>query len=92
MEFAISSRYQEQVSRPIGVQLVVFLCPSIPVVLFDIPEMSKCLNTLYLLSPPIFIIKGFICDLFVARNNSMHELKKKSKRTEQICGFYHSGS
>ena len=39
------------VSRLTWVQLMVFLCFSIPAVLFDNPEISKCLNTLGLLSP-----------------------------------------
>ena len=37
------------VSRPIGVQLVIFICSSVPVVLFDIPGISRFLNTLLLL-------------------------------------------
>ena len=57
------------VFRLTGVQLVGFFCSSIPVVLFDNPGISKCLNTLFLLSSHLCIIKGFI-DLFVARNDS----------------------
>ena len=53
-----------------GVQLVVLFCSSIPVVLFDKPWIAKYLNTLYLLSPHLCFIIGFICDLFVARNDS----------------------
>ena len=53
-----------------GLNLVVFVCSSNPVVLFDNPGTSKCLNTLFLLSPHLCIIKGFICDLLVARNDS----------------------
>ena len=34
---------------------------------FDTPGISKCLTTLYLLSPHLCLIIGFICDLFVAR-------------------------
>ena len=37
-------------------------------VLFDNQGPSKYLNTLFLLNPLCFII-GFICDLFVARND-----------------------
>ena len=58
------------VSRPIWVQLVVFFCCSIPMVLFDNPGISKCFNMLFLLSPHLCFIIGFICDLFVARNDS----------------------
>ena len=56
-------------SRLFGIQLVVFVFCNMAVVLFDISGISKCLNMLYLLSPHICIIIGFICDLFVARNN-----------------------
>ena len=47
------------VSRLIGVQLVVFFCSSIPVVLLDNPS-----------SPDLCFIIGFFCDLSVARNDS----------------------
>ena len=53
-----------------GVQLVVFFCFSISVVLFDNPRISKCLNILFLLSPHLCFIKGFICGLSIARNDS----------------------
>ena len=58
------------VSRLIGVQLLVFFCFSIPAVLFDNPGISKCLNMLFLLSPHLYLIIGFICDISVARNGS----------------------
>ena len=58
------------VSRLTGVQLVVFFCSSILVILFDNPGISKCLNTFFLLSPHLCIIIGVICDLSVARNDS----------------------
>ena len=58
------------VSRLTGVQLVVFFCSTIPVVLFDNPGISKCLNTLFLSSPYLGFITGFISDLTVARNDS----------------------
>ena len=54
-------------SRLTGVKLVVF---SIPVVLFDSQEISKCISTLGLLSPHLCFIIGFICDLSVVRNDS----------------------
>ena len=47
-------------------QLVVFLCFSSPVVLFVNAGTSKCLNTLFLLSPHRCFIIGFICNSFVA--------------------------
>ena len=51
--------------------MVVFVCSSIPVVLFDNPGISKFLNTWFLLSAHLcFIIIDFICDLFVACNDS----------------------
>ena len=52
------------VSRLSVVQLVVFFFSSIPVV-FDNQGISKCPNTLFLLSPHLCFIKGIICDLFV---------------------------
>ena len=58
------------VSHSTEVQLVVFLCSSIPVVLFYTSGISKCLNRLFLFSPHLCFIIGFICDLFVARNCS----------------------
>ena len=61
------------VSRLTGVQLLVFLCSSISVMLFDNPRI----NTLFLLSSFCFNT-GFICNLLVAHNDS---------RTEQIYGF-----
>ena len=51
--------------------------------LFDTLGISRCLNTLFLLSPHLCFIIGFICDLFVARNDSW----KTPTRTEQIHGF-----
>ena len=60
-----------------------FFCSSIPVVFFDMPGITRCLNTLFLLSPHRGNIVGFICALFVVRNNSWM-IKKTSTRTEQI--------
>ena len=53
------------VSRLTGVQLLVFFCSSTPKV-FDNPGISKCLNTLCLLSTHLYFIISFIYDLFVA--------------------------
>ena len=47
----------------------VFFCSSIPLVLLDDQGISKYLN-IFLLSPHLCFIIGFICDLFVARNDS----------------------
>ena len=58
------------VSRLTGFVLVFFFCSRIPVVLFVNPEISKYLNTLFLLSPHLCFIIDFICDLFVVRNDS----------------------
>ena len=58
------------VSRLTGVQLEGVFCFIIPVVLFDNPGISKCPNTLlFLLSPHLCFIIGFIYDLSVARND-----------------------
>ena len=38
--------------------------------LFDNPRISKCLNTLFLLSPHFYFITGFICDWSFVRNDS----------------------
>ena len=46
-----------------------FFCSSIPVVVFDNPGISKCLNTVISSLHLSFII-GIICDLSVARNDS----------------------
>ena len=35
----------------------------------DVWQLSKCLITLFLLGPHLCFIIGFICDLFVARND-----------------------
>ena len=58
------------VSRLTGIQLLVFACSSIPVVLFDNPGISKFVSTLFLLSQYLCFVTDFFCDLFVARNNS----------------------
>ena len=39
-------------------------------VLFDNPEIPKCLNMLFLLIAILCLIIDFICDLFVALNDS----------------------
>ena len=42
-----------------------FRYSSIPVALFDNPGISKCFYTLFLLSPHLCFVIGFICDLSV---------------------------
>ena len=58
------------IAQLIGVQLVGFFCFSTALVLFDNPEISKCINTLFLLHSHHCCIIGFIGDLSVAHNNN----------------------
>ena len=58
------------VSRLTGVVRMVFVYSSISGVLLDNRGISKFLNTLFLLSPQFCFIIVFICDLFVAGNDS----------------------
>ena len=74
------------VCRLTGLQLIGFVCSNVPVVLFDNQEISKCLNTLFLLSLYLCFTIVFICDLFIARNDSWMS-KKTSTRTKQIYVF-----
>ena len=74
-----SFEFLMSVSRLTGAQLVVLFCSNLPVVLFDNPGVSKCLNTLFLLSPRFIV--DFTCDSFVARNDSW---EWTSIRTEQM--------
>ena len=55
-------------------------------VLFDTAGIFSCLDTLFLLSPHLCFIIGFVCDLFVARNDSWMSWKT-STRTKQIYVF-----
>ena len=48
------------VSRSTEVQLEVFACSSIPLVLSDNPGISRCLNKLFLLSPHICFSFSFL--------------------------------
>ena len=50
----------------LGVQLLVFFCSSVSVVLFDTPGISRCLS-----SPHLCFIIVFICDLFVSRDDPL---------------------
>ena len=60
------------VAWPTGVQLLVFFCSSVPVVLFDTPQGSPGVgrNT-FLSSPHLCFIIVFICDLFVSRDHCL---------------------
>ena len=51
-----------------SVSRMVFFCASIPVVLFDTPGTSKCLN-MFLFSSRLYFIIGFFCDSLVVRND-----------------------
>ena len=73
--------------RSTGDELVVFFSSSISVVLFDNPGISKCFNTLVLLKIHLCFNIGFICDLFVVRNDVWMS-KKNSTRTEQIYSVF----
>ena len=74
----LGRKFHMSVSRPTGAQPVAqpvaFFCSSIPVV-FDTPGISMCLNTLFLLSPHLCFIIGFICDFFDALKESWMSLK-----------------
>ena len=59
------------ISRLTGFQLVVFFCSN--------PGITKCLNTLFLLSPYLCFIIGFICDSSVARNDLWMSKKTKQR-------------
>ena len=48
-----------------GVQLAVFFCSGISVVLFDTLGISRCHSMLFLWSPNLSLIIGLICNLFV---------------------------
>ena len=74
------------VSRPTGDQLEVFYCSSIPVMMFDTPGISMCLNILFLLCLHLCFIIGFICNIFVARH-ALWMRYKTPTRTKQIYGF-----
>ena len=53
-----------------GVSTGGFLLLQYSSVLFENPGISKCLNTFFLLSHHHYFIIGFICDLYVAHNDS----------------------
>ena len=53
------------VAWPSGVQLLVLVCPSVPVVLFDTQGISR---HRFLPNPHLCFIRVFICDLFVSRD------------------------
>ena len=55
---------------PTGVQLLVFFCSSVPVVLFYTPGISRYRN-MFLSGPHLCSIVEFICDLFVSRDEPL---------------------
>ena len=64
------------VAWPTGVQLLVFFCSSVPVVVFDTPGISRCrsqqvsVESSSLLHHSYFFTV-FICDLFVSRDDPL---------------------
>ena len=79
------------VAWPTGVQLLVFFCSSVPVVLFDTPGISRCRSQHVLSSPYLCFIIVFICDLFVSRDDPLMS-SKTSTRTEQLYVLSHDRS
>ena len=59
------------VAWPTGVQLLVFFCSSVPVVLFDTLGISGVGRNTFLSSPHLCFITVFICDLFVSRDDPL---------------------
>ena len=60
------------VAWPTGVQLFVFFCSSVPVVLLDTPWISRCRSQHVVSSSPhLCFIIVFICDLFVSRDDPL---------------------
>ena len=53
------------------VQLLVFFCSSVPVVVFDTPGSPGVGRNRILLSPHLYFIIVFICDLFVSRDDPL---------------------
>ena len=59
------------VAWPTGVQLLVFFCSSVPVVLFGNPGSPGVGRNTFLSSPHLCFITAFICDLFVSRDDPL---------------------
>ena len=60
------------VAWPTGVQLLVFFCSSVPVVLFDTQGISRCrLQHAVSVESPFLFIKVFIRDLVVSRDDPL---------------------
>ena len=59
------------VAWPTGVQLLVFFCSSVPVVLFDTPGSPGVGRNTFLSSPHLCFITVFICDLSVSRDDPL---------------------
>ena len=69
----------KSVSRSTGDQLVIFFCSS---------RISKCPNTLFRFSPQLCFIIGFICDLFIARNDSWMSKKTATQIEKNIIYMF----
>ena len=70
---------------PPGFNWWFIFCSSIPMVLFDTPGISKCLNTFFLLSVEFSYLLHYMFVLFVARNAwFMDQLDLHADRTN-IC-------
>ena len=59
------------VAWPTGVQLLVFFCSSVPMVLFDTPGISRCRSQHVSVESSFCFIIVFICDLFVSRDDPL---------------------
>ena len=59
------------VAWPTGVQLLVFFCSSVPVVLFGTPGSPGVGRNTFLSSAHLCFIIVFICDLFVSRGDPL---------------------
>ena len=79
------------VAWPTGVQLLVFFCSSVPVVLFDTLGSPGVGRNTFLSSPHLCFIIVFICDLFVSRDDPLMS-KKTSTLTEQLYVLSHDRS
>ena len=72
------------VAWPTRLQLLVFFCSSVSVVLFDTPGISRCRSQHVILSSPhVYFTIELICDLFVSRDDLLMS-KWAFTRTEQL--------
>ena len=71
MNWFLNSMSFLSVAWPTGVQLLVFFCSSVPVMLFGTPGISGAGRNTFLSSPHLCFIIVFICDLFVSRDDPL---------------------